>query len=323
MEPRLFRRAFFHACPVSHNTTMTHLPINLRLARAKVSLHGLSVGDAFGQQFFTPGILEACIERRAAPPPKWHYTDDTEMALAIVEVLATHAHINQDDLARRFAQRWESDPMRGYGAGTRRVLQSLSKGRHWREAVTLSFGQEGSYGNGGAMRVAPVGAFHCDDQELVIRDAIASAEITHGHPEALAGAIAVAVAAAWCCNHALPHRASGAELLDAVIDQTPSSATRDAINKARSIPLDAWEFTASSLLGNGSQITSVDTVPFALWCVAANLDSYPNALWAAARIGGDSDTNCAIVGGIVACRVGEAGIPSEWLTSREELHLQA
>jgi ADP-ribosylglycohydrolase len=42
-------------------------------------------------------------------------------------------------------------------------------------------------------------------------------------------------------------------------------------------------------------------------------------LWGAVDGGGDIDTNCAIVGGIVAMRVGAGAIPAEWLRRREPL----
>ena len=51
-----------------------------RLARARVALEGLSVGDAFGGRFFN-----APTGDRLIPPPPWQYSDDTEMAVAIVE----------------------------------------------------------------------------------------------------------------------------------------------------------------------------------------------------------------------------------------------
>jgi hypothetical protein len=58
--------------------------------RARLSLDGLSVGDAFGERFF--GIDEhvaGLVARRATPGGHvWPYTDDTEMALSVVEQLA-------------------------------------------------------------------------------------------------------------------------------------------------------------------------------------------------------------------------------------------
>jgi ADP-ribosylglycohydrolase len=52
---------------------------------------------------------------------------------------------------------------------------------------------------------------------------------------------------------------------------------------------------------------------------AHNLDDYAAALWRTADGLGDIDTNCAIVGGIMAARVGLAGLPSDWLARREPL----
>jgi len=51
------------------------------IARAFLSLDGLSVGDAFGERFFGPTheVLQR-ISRRELPDAPWTYTDDTEMA---------------------------------------------------------------------------------------------------------------------------------------------------------------------------------------------------------------------------------------------------
>jgi hypothetical protein len=55
------------------------------LGRARLSLDGLSVGDAFGERFFgPPGEVLKRISRRELPDAPWTYTDDTEMALSIV-----------------------------------------------------------------------------------------------------------------------------------------------------------------------------------------------------------------------------------------------
>ena len=88
--------------------------------RARLSLSGLSVGDAFGERFFAPGdAAEQMIRLRALPAPPWRFTDDTVMALSIVEVLGQHACINQEELAKRFGARFAEDPGRGYGPGYR------------------------------------------------------------------------------------------------------------------------------------------------------------------------------------------------------------
>jgi ADP-ribosylglycohydrolase len=84
------------------------------LSRAWLSLDGLSVGDAFGERFFRPlHEVRQRISRRLLPDSPWTYTDDTEMALSIVEILKEHGSIHQDHLANRFANRMQFN--RGYG----------------------------------------------------------------------------------------------------------------------------------------------------------------------------------------------------------------
>jgi len=59
-----------------------------RLLRALLSLEGLSVGDAFGEQFFLDGIREEeLIDARSLPSTPWYFTDDTQMALSIYSIL--------------------------------------------------------------------------------------------------------------------------------------------------------------------------------------------------------------------------------------------
>ncbi|MBS0203851.1 MAG: ADP-ribosylglycohydrolase family protein [Planctomycetes bacterium] len=290
------------------------------MRRARLSLEGLSIGDALGERFFSPWIRDACLLKRIVPDGRWRWTDDTAMALGILEVLERHGQIDQDDLARVFARRYMDDQDRGYGPAQHELLHDIHRGGDWCVRTRELFNGAGSYGNGGAMRAAPVGAYFADDLSQVVSQAALSAEVTHAHADGQAGAIAVSVAAAWAWNwdqsgRKLPRT----DLLRAALDLTPRGATRRGIELALTIPLDEWEFDAAKELGDGSNITSADTVPFCLWVAAAHLDNYPEAIWTAIRVHGDIDTNCAIIGGIVALSHGESGIPAEWRKNRERL----
>src|SRR5689334_6820995 len=92
-----------------------------RLQRARGSLEGLSVGDAFGEQFF--GHL-SIVERLggALPAAPWTYTDDTVMALSVVDVLSEKRTVDQDLLATLFAARYRFAPRRGYGGTAHDIL---------------------------------------------------------------------------------------------------------------------------------------------------------------------------------------------------------
>lgn len=294
-----------------------------RLERALLSLDGLSVGDAFGERFLQPPQAAlAMVAQRATPPGLWSYTDDTEMALALVQVLEEHGHIEQEALAKVFAVRYRGNPLRGYGGAAHRILKAISLGEPWRKASSQVFGGSGSMGNGGAMRAGPVGAYFADDLARVVSEARASAEVTHFHPEGQAGAIAIAVAAAWAYQHREQHLPAGA-LFEVVLDHTPSGATRSGLERARALPLESSPTLAAKELGSGERVLSEDTVPFSVWCAARHLDSYEEALWSTVSGLGDCDTTCAIVGGIVALSAGRGSIPAAWLKAREQLKRRA
>lgn len=291
-----------------------------RRLRMKTALDGLSLGDAFGQKFFYRQSWATARASRQIPPPPWPYTDDTEMALSIAEVLGECGEIDQDRLAKVFADRYFQNPYRGYGSGAHDILSAIHRGTQWRKAAGEVFDGQGSMGNGAAMRVAPLGAWFADDLNTIVVQARRSAEVTHLHPEGIAGAIAVAVACGICCHGnkegSVPSKDG---FFSQILGQTPHGATRDGIEVAATLPSEMWSHDAAARLGNGSRITSQDTVPFCLWVASRHLDDYTEALWETVHVGGDIDTNCAIVGGIVGLAVGAEGLPSGWLKMREEL----
>jgi len=290
---------------------------NSRLARAALSLEGLSVGDAFGEQFFVdPYTVEDLIEARTLPEAPWYFTDDTQMALSVVSILRQYHKVSQDILAMSFGARY--DARRGYGGAMHWLLPKLWQGGKWPDLAPLLFGGQGSYGNGGAMRVAPIGAYFADDLDAVVENAARSSEVTHAHPEATAGAISVAVAAAyaWRTRDSPPSRQ---QLLDLILPHVPESVVREKIRHARRLDPSASVILAMSALGSGHDISAQDTCPFALWCAGGHLDNYEEALWLTVSGLGDRDTTCAMVGGIVALSAGAASIPETWIAAREPL----
>jgi ADP-ribosylglycohydrolase len=287
------------------------------MERARLSLEGLSVGDTFGEQFFGPAAeVVPRIAKRVVPEAPWRYTDDTEMALSIVAALAERATIDQDDLALRFAKRM--DPRRGYGKGAYEILSGVLAGGNWRSLARSGFRGMGSFGNGAAMRVAPLGAYFAESPlEKVIEQARLSAEITHAHPEGIAGAIAVAVAAALVWRSRDTAGPLGREWIERVRTAVPAGYTRDTIDEAIGLPATISTVLAAKTLGNGSGVTAPDTVPLCLWIAAYHSNDLVEALWQTVSALGDRDTTCAIVGGLVALKTGYRGIPAPWREARE------
>ena len=177
-------------------------------------------------------LLERLIAERALPGPPWPFTDDTQRALSVVGSLARFGHIDQDWLARSFAEQYTSE--RGYGPAMHGLLREIGDGADWRAAAAAQFGGQGSFGNGAAMRVAPLGAYFADDLDLLVDQATRSAEVTHTHHEGIAGAVAVAVAAglAWHAGRT-GSRLEPDDFLELVAERVPASEGRDGIRRAR------------------------------------------------------------------------------------------
>ncbi|WP_229784655.1 ADP-ribosylglycohydrolase family protein [Deinococcus radiotolerans] len=283
-----------------------------RLQRALRSLDGLTLGDQFGELFFLEVTqFEDLVGNRKVPEQAWHYTDDTEMALSVVLNLRQHGKIDQDSLMHSFALR--HDMTRGYGPSMRRVLSDVREGAAWRTTIAGTFEGQGSWGNGSAMRAGPIGAYFADDLPACIEQSQLSSLATHTHPEAVAGALAVAVSAALACHDSKP---SPAEFILAVADYIPDSEVRSRLLRASRLAPGTSPVHAGHMLGNGSEISAPDTVPFAVWCAAQHLGDYEEALWNAVSAGGDRDTICAIVGSIVAMS-SRTTLPANWMSLME------
>jgi ADP-ribosylglycohydrolase len=123
---------------------------------------------------------------------KRRFTDDTQMAFDLGRHLVRNGDIVSQALASEFADgyRWS----RGYGPSTVAVLRQIKKGKPWQEAGTHRF-KDGSFGNGAAMRIAPLAVFL---HQRVALDhypewVAKSAEVTHPNQRAIDGAMAVAL----------------------------------------------------------------------------------------------------------------------------------
>lgn len=282
------------------------------MTRALRSLEGLSLGDAFGELAFEHN--EQLFGTHTTPPGPWRWTDDTQMAMSVVEQLRETGAIDADALAARLARRFTADPERDYADGARQALTAIAAGTPWAEAAAALFDGEGSFGNGAGARVAPLGAWFAGDPARAAAEALKAAAVTHAHAEGRAGAAAVAAMAALVA--AGPGRPTGEALIRATREFVPEGEVRDNMDSSLQMEAHERDF-AIHRLGCGWRVTGPDTIPFALWCAAHHLEDFEEAIWFTARALGDCDTNCAIVGGIVALSAPD--LPAAWMAAREPL----
>ncbi len=282
------------------------------LKRSYQSLQGLAVGDAFGQMFFSSQAI-FWLDDHKPPPPPWYWTNDTAMAISIYKELAAGGEVDQDRLARRFSDRYTSEPNRGYGIGAAKLLAQIAAGDDWRVVSRKMFAGDGSMGNGGAMRVAPLGAYFASQLDVATIQAHLTSEITHANSEGIAGTVAVAVGASL-----IAHGVRDADaLFDGVLESLPDTVVRSMIEKARDLPPDTDLPKVINQLGNGDALLAWDTVPFTLWVAFHSLDDFEHAVWTCVTARGDRDTTSAIVGGLIAA--GGVQPPDQWIAATEAL----
>lgn len=189
------------------------------------------------------------------------FTDDTVMTVALCDWLLNKGDLS--DTMQRYGRRYRH---RGYGGNFGKWI--------WAENPQ----PYGSYGNGSAMRVSPVGwAFETLEETLDV--ARQSASVTHNHPEGIKGAQAVAAAV--------------------YLARTGKSKQeiREYIETAFGYNLNR---TCDEIRpGYRFDVTCQGSVPESIIAFLESTD-YETAVRLAISLGGDADTMAAIAGGIAA-----------------------
>ena len=262
-------------------------------------LLGLALGDAIGAPH-EGGLPERALwwllgtgRRRLL---RW--TDDTQMTLALIESYEECGAVEPDDLAARWAAdaRWR----RGYGRGALQVLRRIRAGMPWEQAAVSVF-PDGSYGNGAAMRVAPLGLLIADDDAR--RDAARrSARITHAHPLGIEGALLMAEAA---------HQAAGSGVeLATLAALCRERVFRDALRRADEL-VDAAPPPAEAARILGASIRAHESVPLALHAHCRfRTRSFEELLAFVCAAGGDTDTIGAMAGALHGAARGPDALPA-------------
>jgi poly(ADP-ribose) glycohydrolase ARH3 len=191
---------------------------------------------------------------------------------------------------------------------------------NWDEVARIVF-EEGSFGNGAAMRVSPVGLFYHHDLEGLQEAAIKQANITHVHPLGQWGAVMQAASVALAVNQNPKESFKREQMvthLREVLWGGPIEYIK-ALNKiedmlAHGKKLQAREVVQS--LGNG--VEALYSVPSAFYIAITYSPDFCDAIRAAISLGGDTDTIAGMVGTIVGAHVGEKGLPVEWIEQLEE-----
>lgn len=284
--------------------------------RKRGALIGLAIGDALGAavEFKMPGTFpEVTGYRGGGPhglgPGEW--TDDTSMALALADSIATVGW-DMNDQAQRYVDWWQKGKfsITGHcfdiGLTTRRALSHF---RTTGNAQTSGDPSESASGNGSIMRLAPVPIRYAelfpDGLEELIEKLVQSSLTTHASPLCLS---CCAYMGLVLCGliHGLPReevlRASWPPLacLKKIYPLSPQVEAVAAGSFREKKP--------PKIVGSGFVVKSLEA---ALWAFHDAQD-FRQAVLRAVNLGDDADTTGAVCGQFAGAFWGESGIPSEW-----------
>ena len=278
---------------------------------------GSALGDAIGElafQFPREELLCSELDRLS----KVRYTDDTAMALGLAESIINKGLIDEQHLGKTFSDNFEREPWRGYASGPPTVFYQVKQtGISYSEAAQGLFGGGGSFGNGAAMRIVPVGLFFHDSPDLYDQ-ACASARLTHAHPVGMDGAAVQAFAVARAVkldpDEEFPLEAS----LQALVDFARTPEVREKMRHVqKSIDQNVLPDAAADLIGR--TVAVHESMPFAAYSFLRHAQSFEDCIFCAIMNGGDRDTLGAMAGAISGAYLGIEAIPQSWRQKLENL----
>jgi len=274
------------------------------------ALLGTMVGDALGM----PGAgkerheIQSEFGRidslRDGLLPAGEYTDETEMALNLCGSLLAEERFDQKSVAKHLASTFT--PWRNYSPHVYGIMARIRQGLSWDPPGVTSWGA------GAAARVAPLGVLYAGRSEVAAH-AAAQAEITHNHPNGVAGSVAQAVAVALAAEQGLFETSiDAADVLGRVLDPTSdhSVALSDALARIADIPshTDPADLPAALAAAFSCDGSAVGTVPPALAAVLLT-SSFEEAVIVAVNCGRVTDTLGALAGGLAGAFYGASAIP--------------
>ncbi len=270
-------------------------------------LYGTWIGDAAGASFegYGPDLIPTLDQHYFVSHPPVTYTDDTQMTISVLEEMVENGEIVQESLKQRFLRRFS--PWRHYSGGMLEVIERWRNGEPIESAAGSLYGGMGSFGDGAAMRIAPISAFFSIEsiEEFTEQIRLCSS-LTHTHPYGISGAVLQAYAVLLALNQ-VPPQDWMARFYELEIESAYKIKLGDV---AMALKYKASAHESVRLVGNGAD--ALDAVSAAIYSFLRNPSSFEDSIFFAISMGGDTDTIAAMTGAIAGAFWGYSCIPS-WL----------
>lgn len=292
------------------------VPAPVRTDRAVGAVLASACGDALGAGYeFGPplgrDVEVAMIGGGAFGWEPGEFTDDTQMAVAVLDALARPSSDVVGDVEGGFLAWFASGPA-DVGTQTRAVLSSGSPLAE--VAMGIAVEHPDRSGNGSLMRTGPVALAHPDDPEAVADLARRVSALTHASADCLNACVLWSVAIDHAIHHApasdVDHDwASGLRAGLALLPEGRRAIWAERIDAAVGAAPVSFEHNGWVVHAFQAALAAITSTPVP--------DDDPGdhlrlALDAAVRAGGDTDTVAAIAGSLLGARWGATAVPPAW-----------
>ncbi len=282
---------------------------------------GAAMGDALGKQneglsredILSRGYVTDYGKAEAGCPGEklraGQYTDDTEQMIVLAQSLIECSGFDVEDFAVRIAK-WGSDALNDparkslVGPSSSRAIARLNSGTSWKEAGSAI------PSCGSAMRVAPIGLFYTDPEEIESNAAFSSIP-THNSKAAIAGAVSVAIAVRCALD--------GMDCLE-LIKEVSTRASNHDIDLSKKIELSCRlrkEEPQEVFIKLGTSYLIDEAVPCAFYCFSRHFEEPEKAIIEAVNAGGDTDSIACITGALCGALHGIGSFPERWIKGLE------
>lgn len=258
------------------------------------------------------------------------WTDDSDQMLLILQSLVDkQGEVDHKDFAERlrdwmfhgFAELGDNGGL-GIGSTTLQTLchPEFLKNPHKVSEDVWVRGKKKLAPNGGVMRTSILGIHDWWDTEEVIKNAETICKTTHHDPRCVTSAICVCAAISYMLQRTPDHYKDGKYDVDQIIG--------DVIKCARlNLPEDEWEELGFYLKCTNLEeldLSEPHSIGYTYKCLGAGFwalkqENFRDTIEAIVRSGGDADTNGAVAGALLACKLGSwSHIPQTWLNLKHK-----
>lgn len=283
------------------------------------ALIGSALGDCIGELAFRYQNREELI-REIINRNIIRYTDDTAMAIGLAEsIIENNGKIIANKLGTKFHENFDKEPYRGYGSGPPKIFHTVENTKkNYVEVAKDLFRGEGSYGNGAAMRVTPLGIFFYDSKDLysIVRE---SAIVTHTHRYGIEGAALLAkLNSILISKDPLTYSVHDNRviILNILLNFSKTVEFKKKLSDIRKL-LDSNSRIELGENELGSNVLAITSVSFSIFAFLKNPNSFETSLLNAVLISRDRDTVGAMLGGLLGSYLGIERIPNDWCLKLE------